>query len=122
MPLLDVSDVLLDPDFTMAGLVCTRTPRTLVKGRAVDGAPVETPFSGVVTPDDGKTFARVPDLTETNEIVLVFTAYRLQAADPDNNVDADLVTTPDGVYTVKQVTPFHFGAGFVAAKCERVAR
>jgi hypothetical protein len=51
MPLLDMSDVLLDPDFLDTSLVCHRQIQT----RDADNFPVNTPqdfpFSGIVTVD-----------------------------------------------------------------------
>lgn len=123
MPLIDVSDVLLDPDFIEAGLVCARTPRTMDKGRAVDGVPVNATFAGVVVPDTGKVFERTPETTEILDAHLIFTQFRLQPADVEANIDADVVTTTRGTYRVRKVMDWsQYGAGFVVALCERVAR
>ena len=58
MALLDVSDILLDPDFMNTGLVCERNTQTIgLDGIAVN-TPALTPFSGVVTSDNGDILQR----------------------------------------------------------------
>lgn len=51
MPFLDVSEVLLDPDFMDTSLVCHRQVQTVDEDNFATNTPQDIPFSGVVTVD-----------------------------------------------------------------------
>ena len=51
MPLLDVTEVLLDPDFVDLTLVCHRQVQTVDEDNFPINTPQDIPFSGVVTVD-----------------------------------------------------------------------
>ncbi|CCW31070.1 putative head-tail adaptor [Xenorhabdus nematophila F1] len=117
MDLLDVTDILSDPDFCDTSLT--------VKRRVVqvddDGFPtttdIITPFSGVVTVDRSvEAQLRMSGQTVTGTI-LVITTERLIAGETGRA--GDIVTYQNREYLVKSVDPYTaYGAGFVQAHCE----
>ena len=61
MPRLNVTRVLFSREFVDRTLVCRRNAQTVGQdGRAVD-TPTDTPFSGVVTNDQGDIMKRMPE-------------------------------------------------------------
>lgn len=115
MPRLDVSDA-FDPDF-MDPLVCKRQTQTVGNnGRAVD-AEAQTPFSGVVTNENGDTLQRGSDAARVAATIVVTTPFTLRMAGA--GVDADVVAWNGRDYTVASLNDYStYGAGYVAAKCE----
>jgi len=119
MPLLDVSDVLLDPDFCDRTLVCERNAITTDNnGRGVVSTQT-LPFSGVVTSDKGELLQRGAVGEHATDNITVITRFRL--------LDAKLATTADIVqwnglrYTVTKVNSYStYGIGFVEAGCEMI--
>ncbi len=123
MPLLDVTEVLLDPDFVDTTLVCHRQVQTVDE----DNFPVNTaqdiPFSGVVTVDRSLQAQRMAAGQNINGAILVVTQFRLTqgmpASDTTPELDADIVTYSGRNYRVTFVDPYTaYGAGFVQAHCE----
>lgn len=125
MPFLDVTEVLLDPDFVDTSLVCRRQNQSVDE----DNFPVNTsqniPFSGVVTVDRSLEAKRMAAGQNINGAILIVTQFRLtqgmKSSDGGPYLDADLVTYDGGVYRVTFVDPYtRYGAGFVQAHCELV--
>lgn len=117
MPLLDVSDILLDPDFADLALTVTRSAQTIGdNGRAVVSQRAQR-FGGVVTQDAGTVFERFPDAARITGSIIIHTTFKLRVAGPD--YDADIVTDADGQrYTVNAIKNYaRYGAGFVVALC-----
>lgn len=123
MPLLDVTEVLLDPDFVDTTLVCHRQVQTVDE----DNFPVNTaqdiPFSGVVTVDRSLQAQRMAAGQNINGAILIVTQFRLTqgmpASDTTPELDADIVTYRGRNYRVTFVDPYTaYGAGFVQAHCE----
>lgn len=125
MPFLDVSDVILDPMFSMT-LTIKRRLQTLVKGRTqmqvtvVDPAPV-----GVILPMGGE-LNRGPDMQITPRRIEIHTTFRLRGeskkADDSEDYQPDIVTYNGDDYQVVLADDFsQYGAGFIRAEAETVA-
>ena len=116
MPNLDVSDVLLDPDFMSKGIVCKRT--AVVMGD--DGRPETTvtnhKFNGVVTSNDGFKLDRQPDGTIIKGAINIHTRFVLTEGDASHQ--ADEITWQGRDYIVLQTKPnLQYGRGFTKAIC-----
>ena len=117
MALLDVSEVLLDPDFMDTGLACQR--QVLVVGN--DGRTTSTQtniaFAGVVTSDKGDILERLAGAERKKGSITIHTIFPLTAGDGDTT--ADIVTWRGKTYTVSNVNDYaHFGRGFICATCD----
>ena len=119
MARLDVSDVLLDPDFMDTGLVCERTAQTVgTNGIAVD-TPTMTTFAGVVTNDSGDILQRIAEGERTKGSITIHTTFLLN--DGSTGYTADVVQWRGRRYTVSNVSDYsNFGRGFVAATCDLI--
>lgn len=117
MALLDVTDVLLDPDFMDTGLVCNRMTQTVdSRGRAANTV-TASPFAAVVTSDNGDILHRNADGSRIIGSITLHTPFRL--IDGTDGKDADEVIWAGRTYTVANVNDYsHFGRGFVAATCD----
>lgn len=123
MPLLDVSDVLMDPDFLDTSLVCHRQIQTVDADNFPTNTPQDIPFSGVVTVDRSLEAKRMAAGQNINGAILIVTQFRLTQGQPETNsaprLDADIVTYSGRDYRVTFVDPYtRYGAGFVQAHCE----
>ncbi|HHE5355683.1 TPA: head-tail adaptor [Klebsiella pneumoniae] len=122
MPMLDVTEVLLDPDFVDLTLVCHRQVQTVDE----DNFPVNTaqdiPFSGVVTVDRSLEAKRMAAGQNINGAIFIVTQFRLtqfRLTQGQPGLDADTVTYRGREYRVTFVDPYTaYGAGFVQAHCE----
>ena len=119
MALLDVSDILLDPDFMNTGLVCERNTQTIgLDGIAVN-TPALTPFSGVVTSDNGDILQRGDFGERVKGSITIHTRFAL--IDGTTGFTADIVRWQGRRYTVSSVNDWsHFGRGFVAATADLI--
>lgn len=127
MPLLDVTEVLLDPDFVDFSLVCRRQIQTTDDDNFPINTPQEIPFSGVVTVDRSLEARRMAAGQNINGAILIVTQFRLtqgrKSAADGPNLDADLVVYNGGLYRVTFVDPYtRYGPGFVQAHCELVGQ
>jgi galactose-6-phosphate isomerase len=118
MALIDVSEILSDPDFADV-LICERIAQTVGE----DGIAVNTPslftFVGVVTNDAGDQLDRGGGGERMTGNITVHSAFRLQQGAP--GFTADIVRFKGRRYTVSQVGDYsHMGAGFVAATCDLI--
>lgn len=123
MPLLDVTEVLLDPDFADSSLICRRQIQTTDDDNFPANTQQEIPFSGVVTVDRSLEAKRMAAGQNINGAILIVTQFRLtqgrKSAADGPNLDADLVVYNGGLYRVTFVDPYtRYGAGFVQAHCE----
>ncbi len=117
MALLDVTDVLLDPDFMDTGLVCNRMTQTVDDHGRAQNATTATPFNAVVTSDKGDILHRNADGSRIIGSITVHTQFRLLDGSP--GLDADEIVWQGRTYTVVNVNDYsHFGRGFVAATCD----
>lgn len=116
MPLLDVSDILADPDFADSAVV-TRTTVTVdpQTGRAA-GSETDTPISVVVTSDKGRNLQRNPEAAVSTGSILMHSVFRF--TEGGDGLDADIVTWNGRRYTVVTVDDYsRYGAGFTCATC-----
>jgi galactose-6-phosphate isomerase len=119
MPLLDVSDILTDPDFVEMNLLCLRNAQTVGQDGIAVIAQTTTTFAGVVTNASGLQLRRTAD----GEVISgsIFIATRFQLTDGSTGLTADIVQRGKGglTYTVRDVAPYpKFGRGFVQAICD----
>lgn len=117
MPNLDVSDVLLDPDFMSRGLICTRI--AVVSGDNGRSKKTETvhKFNAVVTTNSGDKMDRKPDGAIITGAINLHTRFIL--SEGDANSQADEIEWQGRKYIVSQVlSNTHYGRGFVKAICE----
>lgn len=117
MPLLDVTEVLLDPDFVDTTLVCHRQIQSRDDDNFTTNTQQGIPFSGVVTVDRSLEARRMAAGQNINGAILIVTQFRLTQGQP--GLDADIVTYRGRTYRVTFVDPYTaYGAGFVQAHCE----
>ncbi|CAI9401592.1 head-tail adaptor [Lelliottia sp. T2.26D-8] len=125
MPLLDVSEVLLDPDFMDTTLICHRQIQTVDADNFPTNSQQDIPFSGVVTVDRSLEAKRIAAGQTIGGAILIVTGFRLTqgqvATGTTGDLDADVVTYNGRNYRVTFVDPYtSYGAGFVQAHCELV--
>lgn len=115
MPDLDVSDLLLDPDFCEQ-LSVQRRQITMVKGRSTTTPVTISPAPyGVVFSITGGLI-RAGDQQNMPATIVVHTPFRLRGASP--GYEPDLVIWNGDNYAVTAIDNFSkYGAGFVAATC-----
>ena len=77
MPFLDVTDVLLDPDFVDLTLVCHRQMQTVDEDNFPVNTPQDIPFTGVVTVDRSLEAKRMAAGQNINGAILIVTQFRL---------------------------------------------
>ena len=117
MAQLDVSDILLDPDFMDTGLLCKRSVQTVGDNGRTTTTDTSTPFAGVVTSDKGDILERLAGAERKKGSITIHTIFRLTAGEGDTT--ADIVTWRGKTYTVSNVNDYqHFGRGFVCATCD----
>lgn len=125
MPLLDMSDVLLDPDFMDTSLICHRQVQTVDADNFTKNTAQDIPFTGVVTVDRALEARRMEAGQNISGTILIVTPFRLTQGQPGTGstprLDADVVTYSGRDYRVTFVDPYtRYGAGFVQAHCELV--
>ena len=125
MPLLDVTEILTDPDFVTLGLQCARQVQIVNEDGLATNNPVVFTFSGVVTSISGEVLNRLAIGERLNGRILICTRFRLMDGNSTNS--ADIVTIRNCgcssatalSYTVVQVYNYSkSGRGFVEAVCE----
>lgn len=117
MPTLDVTEVLLSPEFLDTTLVVKRSEQTVDNDGFAQNTVTQTQFAGVVTVDRSLEAKRMQAGQVINGAILIVTTYRLTSG--NTGVDADIVTYRGREYRVTFVDPYTaYGAGFVQAHCE----
>jgi galactose-6-phosphate isomerase len=118
-PFLDVSGILLDPDFCDTTLCVMRNQQTVSDGGIADDTSTRTPISGVVTTPDSD-LVRLPEGGRAPQTIAVHTKFELTAMGGTTN--ADIVVWNGRQYTVVAVEDYStYGAGFVTATCELIS-
>jgi len=116
MPLLDVSDVLLDPLF-MDTMTVTRTVQSIDNHGRAQFTSTVIQITGVVTSDKGDILERIATGSRLKGSITVHTGFVLIASDGDT--DADVITWNGRDYTVASVNDYStYGTGFVSASCD----
>ncbi|WP_423854274.1 hypothetical protein [Acinetobacter guillouiae] len=117
MARLDVSDVLLDPDFMDTGIICNRTSVIVGNNGRSQESTTSTTFTGVVTTNSGLNMDRQPDGTLIKGAINIHTKFALISGDTETK--ADEIVWKGKTYIVSQVLDnLHYGQGFVKAICE----
>lgn len=116
MPLLDVTEVLLDPDFCDTSLTVSRSLQVVDADGFPSSGRVTEPFSGVVTVDRSLEYQMMQAGQVISGAIFIATMTRLTSGQTER--DADIVTYQNRKYRVKSVDPYTaYGAGFVQAHC-----
>lgn len=114
MPLLDVSDIILDPDFADAITVYRQAVSTDTYGDVIRTETATPNVVAVITPDKWSTLQRQAEGSNVSEVVTVITQFRLQAS--MDGYDADEIVWNGKRYVVIAVGDCsRYGAGFVEA-------
>ncbi len=119
MALLDVTDILADPDFMDTGLICERMAQTVGDNGLAVNVTTNKRFAGVVTSNSGDLLDRLTDGERIKGSITIHTRFRL--SDGSAGFTADIVEWKNSRYTVSQVNDYsHFGRGFIAANCDLI--
>jgi galactose-6-phosphate isomerase len=109
MPLLDVSEILLDPDFVDSARLHAANADGRRQRHARIDAQNTTPFYGVVTNNTGDLLMRLAEGSRINGSITVHSQFLLQAG--SDGIDADIVTWNGRSYTVTSVGDWsHLGS------------
>lgn len=117
MPLLDVTEILLDADFADSTLIVTRNLLQTDDDGVTSVVRQSMPFIGVVTVNHALMTQRMPPSQTISGSIQIVTLERLTQG--QSGRDADVVTYQGRDYRVTFVDPYlAYGAGFVLAHCE----
>ncbi len=117
MALLDVTDIISDPDFMDTGLVCERLVQTIGNNGIATNVQRLMKFSGVITSDRGDILERVVQGERIVGSIMIHSRFRL--TDGKAGFTADVVRWNGRRFTVSSVNDYsNFGRGFVCATCE----
>lgn len=116
MPTLDMSDVLLSPEFLDTTLKVKRNTQITDDDGFTKNTATEEGFFGVVTVDRALEYQMMQAGRVISGAIFIATMTRLVAGETQR--DADIVTYQNRDYWVKGVDPYtSFGGGFVQAHC-----
>lgn len=114
--LLDVSDVLVDPDLASTFTVIRRTQTVNTHGRAESNEETFEDVLGVVCSASKNDLERLPDFQQTGRHISIVTQFRLLAS--GKNRQADTVVWEGDSFVVQYLDPYpQYGQGFVQAIC-----
>lgn len=115
MPLLDVTEVIVDPDF-MDTMTYTRNTQVPIGNGRYENQQVTLPAAGVITMDRGSIINRIEAGSYVDGSILIHTLTRLRVKGAE--FDSDSVTWNGTTYTVKSIGDYsRYGAGFIWAVC-----
>lgn len=114
MALIDVSELLTDPDFVDPFTIARRT-QVMVNGRATFTTAV-TDGSGSVQINAPEVLDRFPDAGRPDHWIRIYTLTRLIAQDETAGTYGDVITWRSRTYQVKAVDDWgNYGVGYVKA-------
>ena len=117
MALVDVSEVLTDPDL-MDRLSVLRGTQTVNQAGIATTVRQRISFAGVVTSDLGRILDRIAEGERVHGTITVHTRFRLTDGKSPQSV-ADVVQWQQREWTVTHVQDYsNFGRGFIAATCD----
>jgi hypothetical protein len=119
-PLLDVTEVITDPNFADDFQVIRRVQDVDDHGEPFVRVITTYNSIGVCTPSGDQSLVRADAYEAQSNALQVITKFRLRGAAVDNGTGflPDLVVWQKGSYVVKSVDDYsRFGAGFVVAGC-----
>jgi hypothetical protein len=115
MPIIDVSELLSDPDFVQDFTVIRYT-RSMVNGRVVDTSG-SFPAVGSIQPSSGATLRLLPEAERLGSFITVVTQTKLQPLTTTNA--PDVVQWHGNNFRVRTVNDWSdYGQGFYSAVCE----
>lgn len=116
MALLDVSDVLLDPDFTDIFAVRRRMETVNSSGRSVVTERIFPNLIGVITAGSPSDLDRREDYQNMSRSLVIVCQFPLRGE--TTNYQPDIVVWKGSNYLVKHVDLYpQFGKGFYQAEC-----
>lgn len=115
-PLLDVSDVLDDPDFLDTTLRLKPTAITVGNDGLAEGTAGWIAFAGVVIPDGGTDLIQLGEGDEVQGDITIYTRQPLTTGDADRG--ADTVFWDGAPYVVINAQPWRYGSGYFRAVCK----
>lgn len=119
MALIDVSDIVTDPDFMDSGLVCERNAQTVDDDGLATNTTTKTRFSAVVTSNNGDILERMAAGERIKGSITLHTRFALREGRA--GFTADVVEWRGRRYTVSEVMDYsNFGRGFFAANCDLI--
>lgn len=119
MALLDVSDIVTDPDFMDTGLVCERNAQTVNESGLATNTTTKTRFSAVVTSNNGDILERMAAGERIKGSITLHTRFALREGRA--GFTADVVEWRGRRYTVSEVMDYsNFGRGFFSANCDLI--
>ena len=125
MPFLDVTDVLLDPDFADTIGVIRRTEVVNSYGEAQVYDKPDFNIIAVVTTPGANELSRLPEYATFTNTISVITKFPLRSASQENSADnyqPDLIVYQNTKYVVNHVDDYtQYGPGFVQAICTELA-
>lgn len=120
MPLLGVSDLLVDPDLADTFTVIRRIETVDATGRATVQEQFFRKVYGVVTMGSPNDLERRDDYQNMTRSLTVVTKFQLRGA--VQGYQPDIVEWRGTRHLVKHVSPYpHFGRGFSQAECSSMA-
>jgi len=118
MGTIDVTDVILDPDF-MDSVVYERNTVTIGNNGLATQTTATGSFLGVVTSNKGDILERLADSERIKGSITIHSRFVLN--DGSTGTTADIVQWRGRRYTVSNVNDYsHFGRGFVCATCDLI--
>ncbi len=114
MPLLDVTEILSDPDFADT-ITVTRTSQTgFDHGRPIVTTQTFPNVTAVVTAGQGDILKYFPEMANIQGAILIHTTFRLTSV--SETTQADVITWQGRDYQITGVNDWStFGAGFIMA-------
>lgn len=113
MPLLDVTDVLFDPDF-MDTMTVTRSARSMSRGRTVLTPQIFDDVPCAITAATGDDLLNLPEGVRVEGTITVHTTFRLFSETEETK--ADVITFNGRDYVVTTLNDWsRYGSGFVQA-------
>lgn len=114
MPLLDVTEILSDPDFADTITVTRSTQTGFDHGRPVITVQSFPNVTAVVTAGQGDILKYFPEMTNIQGAILIHTTFRLTSV--SETTQADLVTWQGRDYQITGLNDWStFGVGFIMA-------
>lgn len=117
MPDLDVSDIVLDPDFAELVTITRRAQAIGTTGRGTITPEVFGGVVAVITAGPDRRLQRGEDYSDLPKSLTIHTTFRLRSQSP--GFAPDFVTWNGNNYVVTKILDWsRFGAGFIAAEIE----
>lgn len=118
MPLIDVTDVLSDPDFVDDFTVIRSTRTVDQHGHAID-LPGQFYTFGSIQPTNGNTLMLLPEAERVGSFITIYTMFPLISL--SDTTAPDRIIWHNKTYQVKMLNDWtDYGQGWVRAICELI--